>query len=242
MRNLLFAIWMVLPACFANGQSGQKQPGSQNDTTYTFRPASADGTGKFYLGREIAPVMGPGGSAWLERKERRQEENTDQAIDSIQLAPAATVADIGAGTGYYTFRLSRKAPKGRIYAVEVQDAMIRMLKGRKKSLADSCVVVVKGSSLSPNLPDSSIDLAIMVDVYHELLNPREMLQAIKKSLKPGGRILLIEYRGEDPSIPIRALHKTTVDQLNREMKANGLVLAYRGEFLPIQHFLLYRRQ
>jgi ubiquinone/menaquinone biosynthesis C-methylase UbiE len=152
------------------------------------------------------------------------------------------VADIGAGTGYYSFRLAAKVPKGKVYAVEVQDEMIGYLKNKKKALKDSIVEIVKSSSLSPNLPDNSIDLAIMVDVYHELEFPKEMLQAIKMALRPGGKILLLEYRGEDPSVPIKALHKTTVAQLNRELMANGFQLNYKGDFLPIQHFLLYEKK
>jgi len=209
---------------------------------YHFHKASADGTGKYYLGREIAHVMGASGSEWLERGERQQEENTSLAIASIKLPPNAVVADIGAGTGYYSFKLAAKLPKGRVYAVELQDALIVYLNNKKKLLNDSVVSIVKSTERSPNLPNNSIDLAIMVDVYHELEYPHEMLQSIRNCLKSDGQILLIEYRAEDSSIPIKALHKTSVQQLDKELNANGFILCQQGEFLPIQHFLYYKKK
>lgn len=219
--------------------SGPKSPGG--DSLYTYQKASPDGIGKCYMGREIAQVMGASGADWLERDERQKEENTRLAIDKIALLPASAVADIGAGTGYYSFRIAARLPKGRVYAVDIQDEMIRYLRNRKARLKDSVVEVVKGSPFSPNLAANSIDLAIMVDVYHELEYPREMLESIKKALRPHGRILLIEYRGEDPAIAIKALHKTTLVQLNREMRSAGFGLYRQEEFLPIQHFLLYQK-
>jgi SAM-dependent methyltransferase len=214
---------------------------STRDSSYTWHTASAGGIGKFYLGREIAHVMGSSNAVWLDRSSRPSEENTQLAIDKITLPATATIADIGAGTGYYTFRLATKVPKGKVYAVEIQDEMIRALNNRKKLLNSTNVEVIKGTITSPNLPVNSVDLAVMVDVYHELEYPVEVLASIKKSLKKDGQLLLIEYKGEDPSVAIRPLHKTTVAQLNKELGANGFKLAYDGEFLPIQHFLLYKK-
>lgn len=211
------------------------------DTIYRFSQASPGGTGKFYFNREIAHVMDAGGSDWLERDSRQQEENTKLAIEKMQLLPDQTVADIGAGTGYYTFRLARKVTKGKVYAVEIQDAFISYLRNKKASLKDSVVEIVKGSEQSPNLPAASTDLVIMVDVYHELLFPHEMLQAIQTALKQHGKLLLIEYRAEDPAVAIKALHKTSVAQVTRELNANGFHLQYKGDFLPIQHFLLFEK-
>jgi ubiquinone/menaquinone biosynthesis C-methylase UbiE len=125
--------------------------------------------------------------------------------------------------------------------VEIQDEMIRYLNERKSELGATNVEVIKGDAKSPHLPDSSIDLAIMIDVYHELEYPKEMLQYISKALKNNGKILLLEYRAEDPNIPIKPLHKMSVAQVNKEMAANGFKLYYDGEFLPIQHFLLYQK-
>lgn len=230
-------IWVVN----CNAQSNINNT-KRTDTVYRLGTASADGIGKFYMGREIAHIMGAEGSDWLERDTRQQEENTKLAIEKMKLLPDNIVTDIGAGTGYYSFRLSSKLPAGKVYAVEIQDALINYLRNKKAALKDSIVEVIKGSDHSPNLPVNSTDLAIMVDVYHELAFPHEMLQSIRNALKPHGKILLIEYRGEDPSIPIKALHKTTVAQLNRELNANGFQLFYKGEFVPIQHFLLYEKK
>ncbi|CAN5269725.1 class I SAM-dependent methyltransferase [soil metagenome] len=228
---------------FALCQSPKKQVSTsiQKDSTYTFANQSSDGTGKYYLGREIAQVMGAAGASWLDRDERQAEENTALAIENMNLSPDAVVADIGAGTGYYSFSIAAKIPNGKVYAVDIQDEMITYLEENNASGDIKNVEVVKGSERSPNLPDNSIDLAIMVDVYHELEYPHEMLQAIKKSLKPDGKILLLEYREEDPSIPIKPHHKMSITQVSKEMRANGFELDYDGEFLPIQHFLLYRK-
>ena len=238
------AVILALGGFTVNCNSQQKAPATSTsvDSGYTYKKASNDGIGKFYWGREISHVMGAGGTDWLERTERNEEENTSLAISNIQLAPNAVVADIGAGTGYYSFKLATKVPQGKVYAVEIQDEMIRYLSNKKTQLKDSVVEIIKSTIASPNLPDNSVDLAIMVDVYHELEFPQEMLQAISKSLKPTGQILLIEYRGEDPAVPIKALHKTTVAQLNKELAANGFQLSYKGNFLPIQHFLLYQKK
>lgn len=212
------------------------------DTIYTFGASTPGGTGKFYLGREIARVIDPSGSTWLDRANRPQEENTQVAIDKIQLPASGVIADIGAGTGYYTFKLAPKVPKGKVYAVEIQDEMIAALNDRKKKRNITNIEVIKGSTNSPNLPENSVDLAIMVDVYHELEYPVEMLKSIRKSLKKNGKILLIEYKGEDPAIAIRPLHKTTVAQLSKELGANGFKLTYNGQFLPLQHFLLFEKE
>lgn len=228
---------------FVCGQPGlHKLASIRNDTSYIYRSASVDGTGKFYLGREIARVMDASGADWLERPERQKEENTDKAIAHMNLAPASVVADIGAGTGYYTFRISSHIPQGKVYAVELQEELINYLNKKKIRTSSLNVEVIRGDTLKVNLPDSSIDVAILVDVYHELAWPREIIQSIRKSLKPDGRILLIEYRGEDPSVRIKALHKTTVMQLSREMNSNGFILEQQGNFLPIQHFLVFRKR
>jgi ubiquinone/menaquinone biosynthesis C-methylase UbiE len=225
--------------------SAQCQHSKANKDTgdaYVHRPGSMDGTGKFYLGREIAQIMSSSGAMWLERDEREKEENSSEAIRNMKLSAEAIVADIGAGTGYYTFKIAPITHKGKIYAVDVQEEMLRIMRERKEKLNDKVVEIVKGSSKSVNLPDNSIDLAFMVDVYHELEFPKEILKSIHNALKDNGRLLLIEYRGEDSSIPIKPLHKTTVVQLNKELKANGFELQERGDFLPIQHFLIYKKQ
>lgn len=216
---------------------------STQDTVsvYQFKKGSVDGAGKFYLGREIALVMGAAGAGWLERDSRQQEENSSQTIGKMPLKPNSVVADIGAGTGYYTFRIVPKVPKGKVYAVDIQDEFVKRLDSRKTEQKIENVEVIKGGEKTPNLPPASADLIFMVDVYHELLFPHEMLQAIRKALKPSGKLLLIEYKAEDPEVAIKPLHKMTVAQVNKELAANGFKLVKRDDTLPIQHFLLYEK-
>ncbi|MGI4805989.1 MAG: class I SAM-dependent methyltransferase [Janthinobacterium lividum] len=234
-KAFVFPFWLiVLTAC--------SQPKSaQQNQVYTHKAADADGTGKVYFGREIATVMGSAGADWLERNNRNQEENTELAISKIPLKTNSVVADIGAGTGYYTFRIAKKAPQGKVFAVDVQDEFITYLNQKKKELSQQNVQVIKGTETSTNLPENAVDLAFMVDVYHELLFPHEVLQSLRKALKPGGKLLLLEYRAEDPAIEIKELHKMSVAQVNKELAANGFKLIDRKEFLPIQHFLLYQK-
>ena len=214
---------------------------SAQDTGYVYTKPTRDGIGKWYMGREIAAVMGVGGSFWLERDTRDEEENTQLAIEHIPLLDNSIIADVGAGSGYYTFRMSNRVPKGKVYALDIQEGMLDILESRKKQLNDQRVEV-KGCSLtSLQLPPLSIDFALMVDVYHELEFPREMLQSVYQSLRETGKLILIEFRGEDPTVAIKPLHKTTVVQLNREMAANGFRLSYLGDFLPVQHFLMYEK-
>jgi ubiquinone/menaquinone biosynthesis C-methylase UbiE len=240
-RRIAFAGTFFLLLLFLNA-CGQTKQAEQKKSTYTYKAADPDGIGKMYKGREIAHVMGAAGADWLERNNRNEEENTDSAIAKLPLQPNSLVADIGAGTGYYAFRIAKRVPLGKVYAVDVQDEFVNFLNTKKKELQAANVEVVKGSEQSPNLPDTSIDLAIMVDVYHELEYPQEVVQALKKALKPHGKILLLEYRAEDPTIAIKELHKMSVVQANKEMEANGFKLVQRLEFLPIQHWLLYEKK
>ena len=181
------------------------------------------------------------GSAWLERKTRQTEEHSDLTIEKLPIDQNSVVADIGAGTGYYTFKICNKVQQGRVYAVEVQDDAVNYLKNKVGQLDIKNVTVIKGKEQSPELPENSIDLAMMVDVYHELLYPHEMLQNIRKALKTKGKLLLIEYKAEDPKVEIRPLHKMSVKQVTKELEANGFHLVQDGEFLPIQHFLLFEK-
>ncbi len=243
MRAIPFScvLCFLFNLSFAQSLPASNATDKKSVSPYRYHKASADGTGKFYFNREIAAVMGAAGSEWLERTARQKEENTQLAIQKMQLKPNSIVADIGAGTGYYSFKIAQQTVHGKVYAVEIQDAMIQYLQQRKSALQDSIVTIVKSNNQSVNLPDNSIDLALMVDVYHELAYPAETLQSIRRALKPSGCLLLIEYRAEDPSIAIKPLHKTSIVQLNKELGANGFSLFYDGEFLPIQHFLMYKK-
>ena len=231
--------------CFST--TGKSQPSTgkvsdkDDDTTYIYRNGTRDGTGKFFMGREIARIISPEGAEWLERPGRQQQENTELAITNMQLKPGFVVADIGAGTGFYTFRIAARVPDGKVYAVELQDELIKYLNNRKTTLKASNVEIVKSDTTNVYLPDNSVDLAFMVDVYHELSWPKEVIRSVSKSLKPTGKILLIEYRGEDPKVAIKAVHKMTVAQINKEMRVHGFEPDMQGDFLNIQHFLLYKK-
>lgn len=214
---------------------------SPADTSYVYKSPSRDGTGKFYFNREIARIMDASGSDWLERPNRSKQENTEEIIRSMQLAPSTVVADVGAGTGYYTFRIAQLVPDGKVYAVEIQEELITKLNDKKKERSINNVEVIQGDTNTTNLPVGVIDLALMVDVYHELSWPREIISSIARSLKAGGQLVLVEYKGEDPSIGIKPLHKTTVAQLSRELSSMGFRLERRVDSLPIQHFLVFRK-
>ena len=236
---LLSFIITTFFSCGPKPSSGQKSVVA--DSFYTYGKPSPDGTGKFYLGREISHVMGAAGASWLERSEREKEEGIKLVLKKLPLTHTSVVADIGAGTGYYAFKIAGLVPKGKVYAVELQNELISYLNREAQTRGTKNISIIKGSELTPNLPDTAIDLAMMVDVYHELAYPHEMLQSIYKSLKPGGKLLLLEYKMEDPSIAIKTLHKMSVKQVDKEMKMNGYEkAAYSGD-LPIQHFLLYQK-
>ncbi|WP_299757986.1 class I SAM-dependent methyltransferase [uncultured Pontibacter sp.] len=235
--NLLL-IALCLSACNA---CQAQQPEQKASGEYSTKVPDRDGIGKVYMGREIAGIMSAAGGAWLQRDTRPQEENTSLAIASMELRPNSVVADIGAGNGYYTFRIAPNVPEGKVYAIDVQDAFLEALESRKKELGLSQVEVVKGGSQSINLPDNSLDLAFMVDVYHELEYPKEMLQSIRRALKPDGKLVLMEYRAEDPKVQIKELHKMSARQVTKELNANGFKLYKQKDVLPIQHFLMFEK-
>ena len=208
-------------------------------TPYSLGPASRDGTGKFYMGREIAKVMGHQAIRWLERPEREAEEAPSRALEALALKPTETIADIGAGSGYYTFRLARLVPQGKVVAVDIQPEMIHYLERREKELGMSNVEAHLGTIDDTRLAPASIDAAIMVDAYHEFSHPREMMRSLVRALRPGGRIFLLEYRAEDPKVPIKPLHKMTQAQAKKEMEAVGLRWQQTHDFLPWQHFMVF---
>ncbi len=213
---------------------------------YQFRQKhSPDGIGKFYFGREIAHVMGYQGIAWLERPERETEEHLEQLVDSLKLTPGLVVADIGAGSGVISLKLAKKVgPTGTVLAVDIQEEMLSVLAKRLKQLNVTNVKPVHGTVKSPNLQPASVDLALMVDVYHEFNYPYEMLREIAKALKPGGRVVFVEYRKEDPSVPIKLLHKMTEAQVKREAGQSEFNLRWVEtiEILPWQHVIVFERR
>jgi ubiquinone/menaquinone biosynthesis C-methylase UbiE len=214
-----------------------------SQSRYEFRQNhDSDGIGKFYQGREIAHVMGHQGADWLERPEREQEEKPSLAIDALELKPGEAVADIGAGTGYYTRRLAQKVgTNGVVYAVDIQPEMLDILTNKMASANIYNVKPVLGTITDPKLPAETLDLILMVDVYHEFDHPYEMTEAMVKALKPGGRLVFVEFRGEDPKVPIKKLHKMTENQVRKEMALFPLEWAETSEVLPIQHIIVFKK-
>jgi ubiquinone/menaquinone biosynthesis C-methylase UbiE len=216
---LVRSIWITALTCVALAQSAGVHP---------------------VTGRRIATVMSHLGSEWLDRPERVSEEDPDKAIAVLGIGPGATVADVGAGSGYMTVKLAAVVgPAGRVYATDVQPEMIEKLTARVKSANLLNVVPILSTTDDPRLPGGSIDLILMVDVYHELAAPQRTLQQLKRALKPSGRLVLLEYRKEDPSIPIREEHKMTVAEAKAELEAEGFQLESVNESLPRQHILIF---
>ena len=209
---------------------------------YTNTGLTLDGIGKAYMGRDIAAVMGYQGASWLERPDRAAEEGTGKLLPLLGLKPTDVVADIGAGSGYFSFRLSKAVPQGKVYAEDIQQEMLDIVAARKAKGEGANVVTVLGGVNDPRLPANAIDLILLVDVYHEFSYPREMGEAMARALKPGGRIALVEYRGEDPAVPIKAVHKMTEAQAKKEMSAVGLVwVSTDSRTLPWQHVIVFAR-
>jgi ubiquinone/menaquinone biosynthesis C-methylase UbiE len=198
-----------------------------------------DGIGRCYMGREIAQVMGHQGAAWLDRPEREVEEAPSVLMRSLGLKPTDTVADVGAGTGYFALRLASLVPQGRVLAVDIQPEMLQILEHKRREAHLRNVQPMLGKPDDPGLPPASVDLVLLVDVYHEFAFPREMMQGLVRALKPGGRVALVEYRAEDPDVPIRATHKMSQAQARSEMQAVGLVWAGTVDTLPWQHLMFF---
>ena len=200
------------------------------------------GIGKFYMGREISFVMGHQAAQWLNRPSRIQEEMPDQVVANMGLAVDDVVADIGAGSGYFSFRIAALVPEGKVLSVDIQPEMLQLIEQHKAQNRVENVEGVLGEIDDPNLPAESIDAAIMVDAYHEFSHPFEMINGIYQALRPGGRIFLLEYRGEDPTVPIRPLHKMTEAQVIKEMSVFGLEWTETLDFLPWQHMMIFTKR
>ena len=235
MKNifLLFILFFVIGCSPSTGQN-------QNDTLYSIREGDPYGTGKWYMDREIAHVMGFHGMEWLERPEREKEEKTSKLINNLDLQPTDVVADIGAGSGYHVFRMAPQLAKGKVYGVDIQQEMLDVMTARIKEGDVPNVELVKGAEKTANLPPNSVDKILMVDVYHEFSFPREMLESMREALKPGGAIYLIEYRREDDWVPIKTVHKMTEKQAVKEFESSGFVLDTNIGNLPWQHCMVFR--
>jgi SAM-dependent methyltransferase len=219
-------------------------PSSTNSILYGYRREhDPNGIGKFYLGREIAHVMGHQAADWLERPEREAEEKPDLLLKALKLKSGDAVADIGAGTGYYSWRMAKEVgEKGLVYAVDIQEEMLDLLASKMAERKIANVKGVLGTVTDPKLPAQAVDLVLMVDVYHEFDHPFEMMRAICQALKPGGRVAFVEFRAEDPKVPIKEVHKMSEAQVRKEMAAQPLEWVETIATLPWQHIIVFRKK
>jgi len=243
MFTLTLAI--VLNASLASAEDKEPANDAANDRYTVKKIHDRNGIGKFYMGREIAHVMGYLGIPWLERPERETEEGLNLMVDSFGIKPGMTVADIGAGSGVITLRMVKKVGvKGKVVAVDVQQQMLNALGKKLKDHGIKNVDLVKGTQKSPKLKPSSVDLIVMIDVYHEFEYPYEMTLEMSKALKPGGRICFVEYRMEDPRVRIKLVHKMTEAQVKKEALQKEFNLKYvkTVDKLPQQHMVFFERK
>lgn len=218
--------------------------GQEASTTekYTYKKGDPNGIGKWYMGREIAYVMGFQGINWLERPEREEEENTTKLITNMNIQPDDIIADIGAGSGYHVFKMAPIAKEGSIYAVDIQEEMLAAMIMHTSYTTNKNIETILGGEKTVNLPENSVDKILMVDVYHEFNYPFEMILSIKKALRKDGKIYLIEYRGEDAAVPMKKVHKMTEAQAIKEMKTVGFKLEENISNLPWQHCMVFIKE
>ena len=234
-KNSIFLLLFTV-LLFSNQCVGQEP---NDDKKYNFKRGDDNGIGKWYMGREIAYVMGFEGIGWLERSDREKEENVSNLIQNMRIESNDTIADIGAGSGYHAFRMAPLAKNGLVYAVDIQVEMLMAIEKTKESSKIRNIETILGTEKSVFLPKNSIDKILMVDVYHEFNFPVEMIASVKKALKPNGQLFLIEYRGEDPGVPIKKIHKMTKKQAVKEMEVAGFKLKENIDNLPWQHCMVF---
>ncbi|MBD2181154.1 class I SAM-dependent methyltransferase [Planktothrix sp. FACHB-1355] len=236
---IVILFWgLILTAC----QTVETSTVADSSSVYQEKAVhSPDGIGKFYMGREIAQVMGHLGAGWLERSSREIEERPSLLLQALDLKPTDIVADIGAGTGYFSFRISPLVPKGKVLAVDIQPEMLDIINFLNKEKGVSNVEPVLASVTDPNLTEESIDIALMVDAYHEFSYPKEVMEKVVRAIKPNGRVILVEYRGENPFVAIKRLHKMTQNQVRKEMSVVGLQWVETKKLLPQQHIIVFKK-
>jgi len=242
-KNIILTISILIftSVLFASSLTYQPTQGKNNQLYQYQALHNKDGIGKFYLGREIAKVMGHQEFLWLERPNRENQEKPSAVISALHLQPTDNIADIGAGSGYFSFRLAQQVPQGKVFAVDVQPKMLNIIEFLSQENPQLPVQPVLGTEKSPNLKKESIDFVLMVDAYHEFTHPREMMEGIVKALKPKGRVVLVEYRKENPLILIKGVHKMTERQVKKEMEAVGLLWVTTEQFLPKQHYVVFEK-
>jgi ubiquinone/menaquinone biosynthesis C-methylase UbiE len=241
-RLAIASLLMLVPAA---GWADDPPVSDRKDGRYEWKARhDPNGIGKFYMGREIAYVMGHSAATWLERPEREEEENPKKLLELLKFKDGDVVADIGAGSGYYSFRIARLvAPKGKVLAVDIQKEMLDIIRERGKKEGVTNVEPVQGEEADPKLKDDSVDLILLVDVYHEFSFPYEMTEKMVKALKPGGRLVFVEFRLEDEKVPIKLVHKMTERQVLKEMaEFKDLKHAGTSDKLPWQHVITFTKQ
>jgi SAM-dependent methyltransferase len=239
--SLLPFMLLILTAVVTAGQDTKNavQPPPRYEIRKEHDP---DGIGKFYMGREIARVMGHEAADWLERPEREKEEEPNKLLDALKLKPGDVVADIGAGSGYFTFRLAQRVgPRGKVFAVDIQPEMLTIIRQKMKTRKLSNIEPILSTEMEPKLPAGAVDLILLVDVYHEFAYPWEMARALVRSLKPDGRLVFVEYRLEDPKVWIKLVHKMTEKQVRKEMEPLPVRWVETLEILPTQHIIVFKK-
>ena len=236
MKKFTILLFFFSSLLLSNHCTAQK---INTDKKYSYKTGDYNGIGKWYMGREIAYVMGFEGIGWLERSDREKEENVSNLIQNMGINPNDTIADIGAGSGYHVFRMAPLAKKGLVYAVDIQEEMLMAIENVKESSKTKNIETILGSEKSVHLADNSVDKILMVDVYHEFKFPIEMIASVKNALKPDGELFLIEYKAEDSNVPIKKIHKMSEKQAVKEMEAAGFKLKININNLPWQHCMVF---
>jgi ubiquinone/menaquinone biosynthesis C-methylase UbiE len=247
LNRLLLPLWLL--AIFAGASVEFRPVFAQETTPKTESKAKVKAKSKArpyppgtYMGRPIAGVMSYEGADWLFRDTREAEEQPEQMLDALKIKPGQTVADIGAGAGYTSLRLAKRVgPEGKVLATDVQPQMLNMLAQNARAAGVKNIEPIRSTQTDTKLPEGKVDLALMVDVYHEASDPEALLQGLKKALKPGGRLVFVEFRGEDPEVPIKPEHKMTLAQVKKEVEPQGFRFKESFEFLPWQHIIIFEK-
>jgi ubiquinone/menaquinone biosynthesis C-methylase UbiE len=246
-----FTFFLLATACTTPAADEYKPAGDEPKAKPENKPPryemrkdhDPDGIGKFYMGREIAQVMGHQAAGWLDRPEREKEEAPSKLLEALKIKAGDVVADIGAGSGYFAFRISKLVgPKGKVLAVDIQQEMLDLMKQRIKAKGLTNIELIKGTETDPKLPAKAVDFILMVDVYHEFSHPYEMTEAMIKALKPKGRMVFVEYRLEDPEVPIKLVHKMSQKQVLKEMAIHPLRWVNTSNVLPRQHIIVFQKK
>jgi ubiquinone/menaquinone biosynthesis C-methylase UbiE len=236
------AVALLALAAFVALVIGAENPARAQAQPEAGDPAKTKDQPGFYMGRRIADVMSWEGAEWLLRETRIEEEQPEAMLDALKISPGATVADVGAGVGYHSIRLARRVgPGGTVLATDLQPRMLEMLKNNAREAGVTNIKPIRATQTDTKLPDAKVDLILMVDVYHECSDPQATLKGMLKALKPLGRLVLVEFRGEDPEVPIKPEHKMTLEQVRREVEPQGFAFKESLEFLPWQHVVIFEK-